>query len=74
MRSPEDGVLTLVLGGKSVGKSTVIRSVVANFTQAKRSQRTVVLTDMREMPADRFFRGCSEHSSAINGSFAVLFR
>ena len=51
----EDGVLTLVLGGKSVGKSTVIRSVVANFTQAKRSQRTVVLTDMREMPSTDFF-------------------
>ena len=51
----EDGLLTLVLGGKSVGKSTVIRSVVANFTQAKRSQRTVVFTDMREMPAKDFF-------------------
>ena len=51
----EDGLLTLVLGGKSVGKSTVIQSVVANFTQAKRSQRTVVLTDMREMPAKDFF-------------------
>ena len=51
----EDGLLTLVLGGKSVGKSTVIRSVVANFTQAKRSQRTVVLTDMREMPSTDFF-------------------
>ena len=51
----EDGLLTLVLGGKSVGKSTVIQSVVANFTQAKRSQRTVVFTDMREMPAKDFF-------------------
>ncbi|CAE7550811.1 unnamed protein product, partial [Symbiodinium pilosum] len=50
-----DGKLTLVLGGKSVGKSTVIRSVVANFTQAKRSQRTVVFTDTREMPAKDFF-------------------
>ena len=49
------GKLTLILGGKSVGKSTVIRSVVANFTQAKRSQRTVVFTDMREMPAKDFF-------------------
>ena len=52
----EDGLLTLVLGGKSVGKSTVIRSVVANFTQAKRSQRTVVFTDMREMPSKDFSR------------------
>ena len=51
----EDGLLTLILGGKSVGKSTVIQSVVANFTQAKRSQRTVVFTDMREMPAKDFF-------------------
>ena len=51
----EDGLLTLVLGGKSVGKSTVIQSVVANFTQAKRSQRTVVFTDMREMPSKDFF-------------------
>ena len=50
-----DGKLTLVLGGKSVGKSTVIRSVVANFTQAKRSQRTVVFMDMREMPSTDFF-------------------
>ena len=49
------GKLTLILGGKSVGKSTIIRSVVANFTQAKRSQRTVVFTDMREMPAKDFF-------------------
>ena len=51
----EDGLLTLILGGKSVGKSTIIRSVVANFTQAKRSQRTVVFTDMREMPSKDFF-------------------
>ena len=50
-----DGKLTLVLGGKSVGKSTVTRSVVANFTQAKRSQRTVVFMDMREMPSTDFF-------------------
>ena len=49
------GKLTLILGGKSVGKSTIIRSVVANFTQAKRSQRTVVFTDMREMPSKDFF-------------------
>ena len=68
----EDGLLTLVLGGKSVGKSTVIRSVVANFTQANAPADCGSHGYARDA-FDRFFRGCSEHSSAINGSSQCCF-
>ena len=72
MRSPEDGKLTLVLGGKSVGKTLVVSHVAEQVRQAPGGNRTTLLVNMRQMPADDFYEATLSVASKQTNVLDIL--
>lgn len=60
-------MLTLILGGKSVGKSTIVERLVRKMRKEKTTNRTVLLSNMRDYPSKDYFEAvlteaCKERS------------
>ena len=68
----EDGLLTLVLGGKSVGKSLVVSYVAEQVRQAPHGNRTILLVNMRQMPADDFYEATLSVASKQTNVLDIL--
>eukprot|EP00439_Symbiodinium_sp_Y106_P074798 s910_g14.t1 len=68
----EDGLLTLVLGGKSVGKSVVVSYVAEQVRQAPHGNRTILLVNMRQMPADDFYEATLSVASKQTNVLDIL--
>ena len=68
----EDGLLTLVLGGKSVGKSLVVSYVAEQVRQAPGRNRTTLLVNMRQMPADDFYEATLSVASKQTNVLDIL--
>ena len=68
----EDGLLTLVLGGKSVGKSLVVSYVAEQVRQAPGGNRTTLLVNMRQMPADDFYEATLSVASKQTNVLDIL--
>ena len=67
-----DGKLTLVLGGKSVGKSLVVSYVAEQVRQAPHGNRTILLADMRDMPAKDFYEAVLSVASRQTNVLDIL--
>ena len=73
----EDGLLILVLGGKSVGKSLVVSYVVDQVRQAQGSSRTVVLANLRRGGATDFYQavfGAAAEQQGLAEKLPSLFK
>ena len=68
----EDGLLTLVLGGKSVGKSLVVSYVAEQVRQAPHGNRTILLVNMRQMPAKDFYEATLSVASKQTNVLDIL--
>ena len=68
----KDGLLTLVLGGKSVGKSLVVSYVAEQVRQAPHGNRTTLLADMRDMPAKDFYEATLSVASKQTNVLDIL--
>ena len=68
----KDGLLTLVLGGKSVGKSLVVSYVAQQVRQAPHGNRTTLLADMRDMPAKDFYEATLSVASKQTNVLDIL--
>ena len=68
----ENGLLTLVLGGKSVGKSLVVSYVAEQVRQAPHGNRTILLVNMRQMPADDFYEATLSVASKQTNVLDIL--
>ena len=51
----QTNVLALILGGKSVGKSTIVERLVRKMRNEKTTNRTSLLSDMRDYPSKEYF-------------------
>ena len=67
-----DGKLTLVLGGKSVGKTLVVSHVAEQVRQAPGGNRTTLLVNMRQMPADDFYEATLSVASKQTNVLDIL--
>lgn len=56
-------VLTLILGGKSVGKSTIVERLVRKMRKEKTTNRMVLLSDMRDYPSKDYFEAVLTEAS-----------
>ena len=73
----EDGLLTLVLGGKSVGKSLVVSYVADKVRQAQGSSRTVVLANLRRGGEADFYQavfGAAAEQQGLAEKLPSLFK
>ena len=70
----EDGLLTLVLGGKSVGKTLVISHVAEQVRQGPDGNSTTLLADMRDMPARDFYEATLSVASKQTNILDILTR
>mmetsp|Transcript_22488 Transcript_22488/g.46363 ORF Transcript_22488/g.46363 Transcript_22488/m.46363 type:complete len:505 (+) Transcript_22488:36-1550(+) len=73
----EDGLLTLVLGGKSVGKSLVVSYVADKVRQAQGSSRTVVLANLRRGGETDFYQavfGAAAEQQGLAEKLPSLFK
>ena len=68
----KDGLLTLVLGGKSVGKTLVVSYVAEHVRQAPHGNRTTLLADMRDMPAKDFYEATLSVASKQTNVLDIL--
>ena len=72
----EDGLLTLVLGGKSVGKTLVVSRVADKVRQTRGANRTTLLLNMRQMPAKDFYEAtlsvASESSEQAQALWEII--
>ena len=73
----KDGLLTLVLGGKSVGKSLVVSYVADKVRQAQGSSRTVVLANLRRGGEADFYQavfGAAAEQQGLAEKLPSLFK
>ena len=73
----EDGLLTLVLGGKSVGKSLVVSYVADKVRQAQGSSRAVVLANLRRGGEADFYQavfGAAAEQQGLAEKLPSLFK
>ena len=73
----EDGLLTLVLGGKSVGKTLVVSHVVDKVRQAQGSSRTIVLANLRKGGETDFYQavfGAAAEQQGLAEKLPRLFK
>ena len=68
----KDGLLTLVLGGKSVGKTLVVSHVAEQVRQAPHGNRTILLVNMRQMPAKDFYEATLSVASKQTNVLDIL--
>ena len=73
----KDGLLTLVLGGKSVGKTLVVSHVADEVRQAQGSSRTVVLANLRRGGETDFYQavfGVAAEQQGLAEKLPSLFK
>ena len=73
----KDGLLTLVLGGKSVGKTLVVSYVADEVRQAQGSSRTVVLANLRRGGETDFYQavfGVAAEQQGLAEKLPSLFK
>ena len=68
----QDGVLTLVLGGKSAGKTLVVAYVADRVRQAPDGNRTILLVNMQQMPAKDFYEATVSVASKQTNVLEIL--
>eukprot|EP00435_Cladocopium_sp_Y103_P007804 s231_g2.t1 len=59
----QTNVLALILGGKSVGKSTIVERLVRKMRNEKTTNRTLLLSDMRDYPSKDYFKAVLTEAS-----------